>query len=69
MPEDGVTLTEKERLLSSQEVFKLANLFVSEGVDKIRLTGGEPLVRKDIIDIIGKNEFVLLKIQFFPYYL
>ena len=61
MPEDGVTLTEKERLLSSQEVIKLANLFVSEGVDKIRLTGGEPLVRKDIIDIIGRNEVVLIQ--------
>ena len=33
---------------------KIAELFVKEGVHKIRLTGGEPTVRKDIADIIGK---------------
>ena len=53
MPEDGVKLTPNQKLLSTEEILKLAKLFVSEGVDKIRLTGGEPLIRRDIIHIIG----------------
>lgn len=54
MPEDGVKLTEKSKLLSTTEIIKLAKLFASEGVNKIRLTGGEPTVRKDLDDIIRK---------------
>ncbi|CAH2002519.1 unnamed protein product [Acanthoscelides obtectus] len=52
MPEEGVKLTEKPHLLTTDEVIKIARLFVKEGVDKIRLTGGEPTVRKDLPDII-----------------
>ncbi|KAK9157181.1 hypothetical protein Scep_003755 [Stephania cephalantha] len=51
MPADGVELTPKPQLLSTTEIIRLANLFVSSGVDKIRLTGGEPTIRKDIEDI------------------
>lgn len=54
MPEDGVALTQQNNLLTSEEVIQLARLFVCEGVNKIRLTGGEPLVRKDIVNICGK---------------
>lgn len=53
MPSEGVPLTEKNNLLSNDEIYHLAHLFVAEGVRKIRLTGGEPTVRKDIVDIIG----------------
>ncbi|XP_077997873.1 molybdenum cofactor biosynthesis protein 1-like [Glandiceps talaboti] len=52
MPEDGVDLTPKQRLLSTEEIIKIAKLFVHEGIDKIRLTGGEPLVRRDAIEIV-----------------
>ncbi|KAL3516611.1 hypothetical protein ACH5RR_023513 [Cinchona calisaya] len=51
MPAEGVELTPNSHLLSQNEILRLANLFVSSGVDKIRLTGGEPTVRKDIEDI------------------
>ncbi|OMO61390.1 Cofactor of nitrate reductase and xanthine dehydrogenase [Corchorus capsularis] len=51
MPEEGVELTPTPQLLSHQEIFRLANLFVTSGVNKIRLTGGEPTLRKDIQDI------------------
>ncbi|CAI5770799.1 cofactor biosynthesis 1 isoform X1 [Podarcis lilfordi] len=54
MPEEGVQLTPKSELLSTQEIITLARLFVKEGVDKIRLTGGEPLIRPDVIDIIAQ---------------
>ncbi|XP_054922498.1 molybdenum cofactor biosynthesis protein 1 isoform X2 [Dermacentor andersoni] len=54
MPEEGVPLTPNEKLLTSDEIVQLASLFVSFGVTKIRLTGGEPLVRKDAVSIIER---------------
>ncbi|CDQ56574.1 molybdenum cofactor biosynthesis protein 1 isoform X1 [Oncorhynchus mykiss] len=52
MPEEGVKLTPRAQLLSTSEVLTVAQLFVREGVEKIRLTGGEPLIRPDVLDII-----------------
>ncbi|XP_075605140.1 molybdenum cofactor biosynthesis protein 1 isoform X1 [Balearica regulorum gibbericeps] len=54
MPEEGVQLTPKSELLTTQEIITLARLFVKEGVEKIRLTGGEPLIRPDVVDIVGQ---------------
>ncbi|XP_035177264.1 molybdenum cofactor biosynthesis protein 1 isoform X2 [Oxyura jamaicensis] len=54
MPEEGVQLTPKSELLTAQEIITLARLFVKEGVEKIRLTGGEPLIRPDVVDIVGQ---------------
>ncbi|XP_049597471.1 molybdenum cofactor biosynthesis protein 1 isoform X1 [Syngnathus scovelli] len=54
MPEEGVKLTPRGQLLSTAEVLTLARLFVKEGVEKIRLTGGEPLIRPDVLDIIAE---------------
>lgn len=51
MPAEGVELTPNSNLLTKTEIIRLANLFVSSGVNKIRLTGGEPTVRKDIEEI------------------
>jgi cyclic pyranopterin phosphate synthase len=48
MPEEGVPLLPKDHVLSFEEIERLAALFVRLGVRKIRLTGGEPLVRRDI---------------------
>jgi cyclic pyranopterin phosphate synthase len=55
MPEDGIELSPKQNLLTTDEVVRLATLFVHAGVKKIRLTGGEPTVRKDIIEIVGEH--------------
>ncbi|KAJ2613666.1 hypothetical protein EV177_002438 [Coemansia sp. RSA 1804] len=52
MPEEGIDLTPNERLLTTPEIIRVARIFVSQGVDKIRLTGGEPTVRKDIVDLV-----------------
>jgi cyclic pyranopterin phosphate synthase len=52
MPAEGVPLSPKSHLLTFEEIERLAALFVSEGVTKIRLTGGEPLVRKEVEDIV-----------------
>ena len=54
MPESGVDLTEKSKLLTSDELVQIAKIFVNEGVKKIRLTGGEPLVRPDVIELVAK---------------
>ncbi|KAE8600253.1 hypothetical protein XENTR_v10013153 [Xenopus tropicalis] len=54
MPEEGVQLTPKSELLTTQEIVALARLFVQEGVNKIRLTGGEPLIRPDVVDIVAQ---------------
>ncbi|KAK6928922.1 Molybdenum cofactor synthesis C-terminal, partial [Dillenia turbinata] len=51
MPSEGVELTSNPQLLTQNEIVHLASLFVSSGVNKIRLTGGEPTIRKDIDDI------------------
>jgi cyclic pyranopterin phosphate synthase len=52
MPEEDYDFTPAARLMQTEEVEQLARLFVKEGVTKIRLTGGEPLVRKDAGKII-----------------
>ncbi|XP_075160447.1 molybdenum cofactor synthesis 1 isoform X2 [Haematobia irritans] len=54
MPAEGVTLQPKSNLLTVDEIYYLAQIFVDQGVRKIRLTGGEPTVRRDIVDIIAK---------------
>lgn len=51
MPAEGVELTPSASVLSQNEIVRLANLFVSSGVEKIRLTGGEPTIRKDIEEL------------------
>ncbi|XP_054271003.1 molybdenum cofactor biosynthesis protein 1-like [Macrosteles quadrilineatus] len=52
MPEEGVNLTPRNHLLTTEEILRLAALFVRQGVTKIRLTGGEPTVHKEIIHIV-----------------
>ncbi|XP_074092961.1 molybdenum cofactor biosynthesis protein 1 isoform X2 [Macrotis lagotis] len=54
MPEQGVPLTPKADLLTTKEILTLSQLFVKEGVNKIRLTGGEPLIRPDVLDIVAQ---------------
>ncbi|KAJ2005523.1 Molybdenum cofactor synthesis protein 1 [Coemansia thaxteri] len=52
MPEEGIDLTANENLLTAEEIVRVARIFVQQGVDKIRLTGGEPTVRRDIVDLV-----------------
>ncbi len=54
MPSDGVQLSPKSHLMTYEEIYEIAKTFVDHGVTKIRLTGGEPLVRKDIPVILEK---------------
>jgi len=59
MPEQGVPLLPKDDLLTADELERVARVFVDHGVRKIRLTGGEPTIRRDIVDIVGASTFSL----------
>lgn len=52
MPEEGIELAPNRELLTTPEIVYLSALFVNQGVNKIRLTGGEPTVRKDIVPLM-----------------
>ncbi len=59
MPEEGVKLLEHQDILTFDEIVKVTETAIRKGIDKVRLTGGEPLVRKGIVDLvkmIGKIE-------------
>ena len=59
MPEKGIELTPKENILTDNEISRLVHVFSQAGVNKIRLTGGEPTIKKNLIDIckdIKSNE-------------
>jgi len=48
MPEKPFSWVPKENLLSFEELFKFIKVAIDEGIDKIRITGGEPLLREDL---------------------
>ena len=54
MPEGGVPKLTHEEILSYEELLRLARLSVRLGIEKIRLTGGEPLTRKGVIPFISE---------------
>lgn len=54
MPEEDYHFTPNAQLMQADEIEAIAKTFVEEGVTKIRLTGGEPLVRKDFAAILNR---------------
>ncbi len=54
MPEEGILLSPKAHIMTYDEIYTIAKTFVDKGVTKIRITGGEPLIRKDIPVILEK---------------
>jgi len=52
MPPEGVQLSPPASIMTAREIGAIARAFVSLGINKIRLTGGEPLVRKDFEEIV-----------------
>ena len=54
MPESGVEFLERDEILSFEEIERFVRVAVRLGITKLRVTGGEPLVRKDLPVLIGK---------------
>ncbi|MFM2126328.1 MAG: 3,8-cyclase MoaA [Acidobacteriota bacterium] len=54
MPEEGVKFEARENILSFEEIERVARVAASLGIRKLRITGGEPLVRKDLPTLIAK---------------
>lgn len=53
MPAEGIAVKKKDELLSYEEIYRIAKVFVRLGIDKIRITGGEPLVRQGLEKLIA----------------
>jgi GTP 3',8-cyclase len=53
MPEEGIPLIPHEEILSYEEILRIVRVFATEGISKVRLTGGEPLIRKGIVDFVS----------------
>ena len=52
MPEEGIKYVARKELLSYEEMYRLIRLLVGMGIQKVRLTGGEPFIRKDMMSFI-----------------
>lgn len=52
MPEDGIQYLPKKELLTFEEIERLVTLLATMGISKVRLTGGEPFVRNDLMKLI-----------------
>jgi len=53
MPEEGIQNLDHSEILSFEEITEFTRLAVENGITKVRLTGGEPLVRKGIVDLVA----------------
>ena len=54
MPEEGIKYLPQKELLSFDEIMRIVTLMAGMGISKIRLTGGEPFVRPDLMDLIRR---------------
>ncbi len=52
IPEHGIALMQHNEILSFEEILAVVDAAIASGVDKVRITGGEPLVRKGITDLV-----------------
>ena len=54
MPGKGIDKFPHEEMLTLEEIYKISETFVELGINKIRLTGGEPLTRLNVVDLVSK---------------
>lgn len=52
MPAEGINFSKNDKLFTIDELSRLSAILVSQGIDKIRITGGEPFVRKDLMVLL-----------------
>ncbi len=61
MPEEGIQYVDRKDLLSFEEMYRMINAFGELGISKLRITGGEPFVRKGIMEFlqaISRNPYI-----------
>lgn len=61
MPEEGIRLRPRSQFMTNEEITSIAKVFVSLGIKKIRLTGGEPLIRNGVENIL--TELAKLRVE------
>jgi molybdenum cofactor biosynthesis protein A len=54
MPEDGLPWSTKDQILSYEEMMRLVRILAEMGISKVRITGGEPFVRKDLLPFMAE---------------
>lgn len=54
MPEEGIPLIDHEDILTYEEILRLVTVYGKAGISKIRITGGEPLIRKGIVEFVSR---------------
>ncbi len=54
MPENGIKYLNKKSLLTFEEMYRIIKVFGDEGISKLRITGGEPFIRKGIMEFLGE---------------
>lgn len=52
MPEEGIDYVERKELMSYEEMLRLVSVMTQMGIDKVRITGGEPFLRKDMMPFL-----------------
>jgi len=66
MPEEGINYVPRKELMSYEEMLRVVSVFSKEGISKIRITGGEPFLRKDMMaflkEIAGLPEIKKIRI-------
>ena len=55
MPAHGIEIVAREELLTYKEMYRIIRVLTELGVNKVRLTGGEPFVRKDFVGFLDRK--------------
>lgn len=54
MPESGIDYLPRQELMTYEEMLRIISIFAKQGISKIRITGGEPFLRKDLLYLLKK---------------
>lgn len=54
MPEEGIQYLPKNELMTYEEMLRIMQVMVGMGIEKLRITGGEPFIRRDMMDLLGE---------------
>ena len=55
MPAEGLPWVAREQVLSFEEIVRFVRIAITQGISKLRITGGEPLLRRDLPILVGNS--------------